>query len=149
MSKLHVMGLFAAALALGTFLFTGCCGAGSALDDYSEKSAALEAAEATDSGSGDSSGAKKYCNNVESEGLCNVYTPATFAILGEETFKDLCEMRGGTWASDACPTENQVGICDDGSGLFTHYYSTGKTINFTAETAKKDCEELDGKFSEK
>jgi hypothetical protein len=147
MTKLHVMGLFVAALALGTFLFTGCCGgAGDALEEFAEESAEQAVAEAVDNAT---SGAKKYCNNIESMGQCNVYTPETFSILGEETFKGLCELAGGTWVTTECPTENQVGICDDSSGLFTHYYSTGKTLNYTAETAKKDCEDLDGKFSEK
>jgi len=147
MTKLHVFGLFAATLALGLFLFTGCCGGGGDALETALEEAAAEAVE--EAASSTSSGAKKYCNNIETMGQCNEYTSDSFAILGEDTFKGLCELAGGKWVTDACPAENQVGTCDDGSGLMTFYYSTGKTLNYTAETAKKDCEDLGGKFAGK
>ncbi len=145
MTKLHVIGLFAAALAMGTFLYSGCCGgSGDALEDALEEAAAEAVEEAAASGT--TSGGKKYCNNVEAMGQCNEYTSESFSILGEDTFKGLCELAGGKWVTETCPGENQVGTCDDGSGLLTYYYSSGKTLNYTADSAKKDCEDLGGKF---
>ncbi len=129
------------AFAIAALFIYGCCGGGTTTS--------------TDFGSTDigttgtdtpaASGSTKTCNDHKSLSTCSTHEPKAFTILGEDFFKSICELVDGTWGTDACPTENQVGTCDDGEGSVTFYYSDGGDA-YDAARAEEDCKESLGTF---
>lgn len=76
------------------------------------------------------------CNKANKTSKCDEYASTTLSL--EE---DMCKEIGGTYSTTAaCPTENRLGTCKKASGT-TYYYQTNLDLNYTAQTAKEDCED--------
>jgi hypothetical protein len=129
-----------ATLTVAALLIYGCCGSSSSSTIDVEPP---EVAPADTSGGG--GGALKSCNDHGSLSTCSTYDAKAFTILGEDFFKSICELVEGTWGTAPCPTENQIGTCDDGEGILTYYYNDGGDPYDVAK-AETDCKETLGTF---
>jgi len=87
----------------------------------------------------------KTCNDLESLSSCTHYAPEALGLLGVGFFRGMCELVGGRWGTEPCPTADAVGACDDGSGTLTTYYSTGD-LAYDAVVARESCVMIDGVF---
>ncbi len=132
-----------ATLTMAALLIYGCCGPSRPTIDVETPDVAPAD---TTGGGGGGGGALKSCNDHGSLSMCSTYEAKAFTILGEDFFKSICELVDGTWGTDACPTENRVGTCDDGEGSVTYYFSHGGDP-YDAAKAETDCKELPGTFS--
>ena len=131
-----------AAMALAFTLVYGCCGGGTSSTDLDNFDVSTPD---TGSDTGAAAGALKSCNDMKSLSTCSEHQPKAFTILGEDFFKGVCELVDGTWGTDACPTADRVGTCDDGEGSVTYYYSAGGDP-YDAAKAETDCKESLGTF---
>ena len=66
-------------------------------------------------------------------------------ILGEDALKGACGAMTATFAAGTCTRAKALGSCDIGKGQVRTYYPSEAN---TAESAKSDCDLLDGKRSE-
>ncbi len=130
-----------AALTATALFIYGCCGGGSTEIEIPE----IATTETGGGETGGGSGEIKSCNDHKSLSTCSTHESKAFTILGEDFFKGICELVDGTWGTAPCPTENQVGSCDDGEGSVTFYYSDGGDP-YDAAKAEEDCKESLGTF---
>lgn len=88
----------------------------------------------------DSDGTKAHCL-VMNEGYCQGYKADALAA-GADFQKDACtSSMAGTWGEGACPAKDAAGTCTIEGGLSKVYYSAGGAQTYTADSAKKSCEQ--------
>lgn len=86
------------------------------------------------------------CDDKAVLSTCDHHEAEVFAILGVEFFQGICELSGGRWAAEPCPSKDVVGVCDDGTGSTWTYYSTGGAP-YDASRALVACQEIGGTFT--
>ncbi len=86
------------------------------------------------------------CDDEAALSSCDRHEPAVFAILGVESIQGLCDLSGGRWSAEPCPTKGVVGVCGDGNGSTFTYYSTGGDP-YDAGRALATCQQIEGTFT--
>lgn len=82
-------------------------------------------------------GIKGSCNKMNKTSKCDEYSTLTMG-LEESTCKEL----EGVWGTGSCPKTKLLGTCKKPQqDTTTYYYATDLAINYTAQTAKEDCED--------
>jgi hypothetical protein len=139
MSKYNTMSLvtmMTMVVVMALAMIGGCCGGGgSSIGDLDTSS----------SGGGGGGKFAKSCNDITSLSQCSEHTDKGMNLLGEDFYKSICELTDGKWTTEACPTDNRVGSCDDGDGSVTYYYTTGEDSYDEAE-AKQACKDILGTY---
>jgi hypothetical protein len=87
------------------------------------------------------------CNKRVGLSLCSDFTAPAMAS-GEKALAKPCGLVKGTFAKEACPSDNVVGSCGYGNGEVKRYYADGQSA-YTAVTAKRACALSEGVWAEK